>query len=194
MAPRGGLSSCAGLVAGDSAQSAPASVNAGGTSCVFPTPDIITIIKSRGEEGACAEDLSCDEGDKRVQEFGVGCAVTTAATGVGRQAVPGGLHLTTTDPHLPLHRPGQSPPCFKQTLFKACSLNPIGMLAARCCSWQGTPAPCSHHPPPANLYPELCRLFLASTESSLTEVSPTPSIRGPLSVWLPCTTGQNPYP
>ena len=38
LAPRGGLSSCAGLVAGDSAQSAPASVNAGGTSCVFPTP------------------------------------------------------------------------------------------------------------------------------------------------------------
>lgn len=67
----------------------------------FLPPYIIAIIKSHGEKGVCAEDLSCDEGDKGVQEFGAGCAVTTVATGMGRQAVPGGLHLTTTDPHFP---------------------------------------------------------------------------------------------
>lgn len=160
----------------------------------FLPPYIIAIIKSHGEEGVCAEDLSCDEGDKGVQEFSAGCAVTTVATGGGEA---GCTRWVTLDDHRPpssLHRPGQSPPCFKQTLFKACSLNPIGMLAARCYSWQGTLSSCSHRPPPANLYPELCCLFLASEESSLAEVSPTPCIHGPLSMWFPCTTGQNPYP
>lgn len=97
MAHRGGLSSCAWLAAGDSAQSAPASVNAGGTSCVFPTPYITAIIKCPGEEGDYSDSLSCDEGDKGVQGFSVECSVTAAAPGVrGRQAVPRGLHLMTS--------------------------------------------------------------------------------------------------
>lgn len=118
---------------------------------------------------------------------GIRCGVCSHDCGHGGGEA-GCTRWVTLDDHRPpssRHRPGQSPPCFKQTLFKACSLNPIGMLAARCCSWQGTLAPCSHRPPPANLYPELCRLFLASTESSLAEVSPTPCIRGPLSMWFP---------
>lgn len=52
----------------------------------FLPPYIITIIKSHGRgEGGCAEDLSCDEGDKGVQEFSAEYAVTTGASGAGRQ-------------------------------------------------------------------------------------------------------------
>lgn len=65
----------------------------------FLPPYIITIIKSHGVEGDCADDLSCDEGDKGVQGFS---AVTTVATGVWRQAVPGGSHLMATDHSLSL--------------------------------------------------------------------------------------------
>lgn len=129
----------------------------------FLPPYIITIIKRHGEEGDCAEDLSCGEGDKGVQELNAECAVTASATGVGRQAVPAGW--VTFDDHRPPslpHCPGQSPRRSKQTLYKAWPLNPIGMLAARCCSWHATPALCSSCSPPANLCPELCCLFLAS--------------------------------